>query len=393
MSSGSDNHDISEKTNVFTANTKPIKVEADYRVPPCLVLLVGPPEKMGKQWVIDRPTMLIGRSLEADIQLGEASLSKNHARIELSKTSVTITDLGSTNKTLIDGKKLIPNQAQALKNNDQIQCGSLVFKFLERGILSETTEKARMQSELEDARHVQESLFPKNKEATYQWVQIGGQYRSASECGGDWWWHWTCADKAFALIGDATGHGAAAALITSAARSAIAAIEDNAAIGIEKVYTTLSHALQKCSGGKVTMSAFLVEVHLTTRKLRYINASHLPAVLLPSETAGLSWKTLHYLMGSSSAPLGAVAKKLVLTELTVAPKTRLVLLTDGLTERLDQDGNMLNERGFNKMLLQAHTDHPHVQQEFLDQLLQQSDQLAQSAPLADDITVVALDFN
>lgn len=390
---GHDDEDFSEKTNIFNTNTMKIAVEPDHRVPPCLVLQTGPPDKIGQQWVIDRPSITIGRSLDADIQLIESSLSKNHARIDTSKNAVTITDLGSTNHTIIDGKQLVPNQSYVLKNNSQIQCGSLVFKFLERGILSEAAETARMKSELESARTVQEHLFPKNTEATYQWVQIAGQYRSASECGGDWWWHWTCADRAFALIADATGHGAAAALITSAARSAIATIEDKASIGIEKVYTTLSHAIQKCSGGKLAMSAFLVEVHLTTRKMRYINASHLPAVILPQKAEGLTWKKLNYLTGTPSAPLGAAAKKLTLTEMTAAPQSRLVLLTDGLTERLDMRGNMLSERGFNKMLLQAHIDHPKNQSNFLKTLMQQSDTLSNTAPLADDITVVTLDFN
>ncbi len=391
MSEG-DGSDLSEKTNIFNTNTIKIQVESDYQVPPCLVLLVGPPELMGRQWQIDKPVITIGRSADSDIQISETSLSKHHARIDFSDGKVTITDLGSTNRTLIDGAQLPPNKAQPLRNNDQIQCASVVFKFLERGILKETNEKERMQGELEDARNIQATLFPKNQQAIYEWVQVGGQYRSASECGGDWWWHWTCGNKAFALIADATGHGAAAALITSAARSAIAMIEDNPAVGLEKVYSTLSHSIHKCSGGKLTMSAFIVEVDLTTRKLRYVNASHLPAALLPVQSNDVTWKTIRYLIGANSAPLGAPAQKLMVTGTQVPPQTRLVLLTDGLTERLDEKGEMLNERDFGKMLLKSHKAYPYMLKEFLTELMSQSDIAANSAPLADDITVVAMDF-
>jgi sigma-B regulation protein RsbU (phosphoserine phosphatase) len=306
---------------------------------------------------------------------------------------VTITDLGSTNRTKIDGTNLAPNQARPLKNNDQIQCAGIVLKFLERGILKETNEKERMQGELENARNVQAALFPKSQHVIYDWVQIGGQYRSASECGGDWWWHWTCGHRAFALIADATGHGAGAALLTSAARSAIATIEDNDQIAIEKVYSTLSHAIHKISGGRLTMSAFIVEVDLKTRKLRYINASHLPAAFLPVQADGLTWKTIRYLIGSNSAPLGAPAQKLMVTGTSVPPQTRLVLLTDGLTERVDGKGEMMNERDFGKMLLKAHRSHPFQLKDFLNDLLDQSDFMANSAPLADDITVVGMDFS
>ncbi|MGZ5278775.1 MAG: SpoIIE family protein phosphatase, partial [Pseudobdellovibrionaceae bacterium] len=96
--------------------------------------------------------------------------------------------------------------------------------------------------------------------------------------------------------------------------------------------------------------------------------------------------------GSPSAPLGSVAQKLIVIETQAVPQTRLVLLTDGLTERIDVDGNMLTERAFGKMLLDSHSTHPEFQRDFLQQLLKTSDHLASSAPLADDITVVALDF-
>jgi phosphoserine phosphatase RsbU/P len=389
---GDDGSDLSEKTNIFNTNTIKIQVESNYQVPPCLVLLVGPPELMGRQWQIDKPSITIGRSVDSDIQIAETALSKSHARIDFKDNKVTITDLGSTNKTKIDGDDLVPNQPKQLKNNDQIQCASVVFKFLERGILKETNEKERMQSELENARNVQASLFPKSQQAIYDWVQIGGQYRSASECGGDWWWHWTCGHRAFALIADATGHGAGAALLTSAARSAIATIEDNDQVAIEKVYSTLSHAIHKIAGGKLTMSAFIVEVDLKTRKLRYVNASHLPAALLPAQAEGVTWKTIRYLIGSNSAPLGAPAQKLMVTGTSVPPQTRLILLTDGLTERVNGEGEMMNERDFGKMLLKAHKSNPFQLKDFLNDLLDQSDFMANSAPLADDITVVGLDF-
>lgn len=364
----------------------------DYQVPPCLVLLVGPPDQMGKQWVIDKNSLTIGRNLDTDIHVREASLSKVHARIDFSGAVVTITDLGSTNSTLIDGIKLTPNQPYPLKNNDQIRAANIVFKFLERGILSETSEKARMQSELEKARTVQESLFPKNSEANYQWVQIGGKYQSATEVGGDWWWHWCSGDKAYAIIGDATGHGAAAGLITSAARSAVATMEGDPAVAIEKVYSTLSHAIRMCSGGKLTMSAFIVEVNLTTRQLRYVNASHLSAVVLPKYAADLSWKTLENLGDIASSPLGSSQQNLTVGVSVAKPETRLVLLTDGLTERADAQGNQLSERAFGNMLIQAHSSALFSQSEFINSLIAQSDEVAASAALADDITLVVLDF-
>ena len=389
----SDEENDIEKTNIFSSTTLKVMVEPDFRVPPCLVLLVGPAELMGKQWVIDKSAVVIGRSADADIQVSEPSLSKNHARIEVINNRVFLTDLGSTNCTFVDSQKLAPQQGVLLKNNHQVRAGSLIFKYLERGILSETSEKARMQSELEKARLVQATLFPSEDETRTEWVKVVGRYRAASECGGDWWWRWSHGDKVYALIGDATGHGAAAALLTSAARSAIGTLEDDPSASIEKVYHTLSRAIGACAAGTLTMSSFIVEVNLRTRVMRYINASHLPAVILPRDREDLTWKTLEHLGGQVSSPLGST-EVIIHVATAIAPiKSRLVLLTDGLTEREDISGKPLSERIFGNMMIQAQLVHQHSASEFLDALLIQSDLLAMQNPIADDITVVALDFD
>ena len=389
----SDDENQYEKTNIFSSTTVKVMVQPDFHVPPCLVLLLGPPELLGKQWVIDKSVVIIGRSPEADIQIPEPSLSKTHARIEVINHRVFITDLGSTNCTFVDNQKLEPLQGVMLKNNRQVRTGNLVFKYLERGILTETSEKARMQSELEHARLVQATLFPSEDEARTEWVRVVGRYRAASECGGDWWWRWSTGDKVYALIGDATGHGAAAALLTSAARSAIGTLEDDTEVSIEKVYHTLSRAIGACAAASLTMSAFIVEVNLRTRVMRYINASHLPAVFLPRERDDLHWKTLHHLNEPVSSSLGSTDPKVYVESMIVPLKSRLVLLTDGLTEREDAHGKPLSERVFGKMMIQAQLMHQHSATNFLDAMLIESDLLAMQAPIADDITVVALDFD
>src|SRR5205823_2940179 len=91
-------------------------------------------------------------------------------------------------------------------------------------LMSETAEKARMQSELATVKTVQETLFPASQ-SQFGPIRIKGHFEPASECGGDWWNYSRVEDKIFLWIGDATGHGAPAALITGAACSAAAVIE------------------------------------------------------------------------------------------------------------------------------------------------------------------------
>ena len=52
-----------------------------------------------------RGTYRIGRS-GTEIVLPDAALSREHARLDVTDTAITITDLGSANGTIVDGKRV-----------------------------------------------------------------------------------------------------------------------------------------------------------------------------------------------------------------------------------------------------------------------------------------------
>ena len=128
----SDDADI---TLVISEDTFRGTLEEVGKVPPALVCLVGPSKYQGKRWTFTKSHVMIGRALENDIVVDDASVSKFHAKIYYGEGDVTITDLGSTNKTIINGRMLSPHVAAALQNNDQIKLGKLILKFLEKGSL------------------------------------------------------------------------------------------------------------------------------------------------------------------------------------------------------------------------------------------------------------------
>ncbi|MCB0386337.1 MAG: HAMP domain-containing protein, partial [Bdellovibrionales bacterium] len=101
-------------------------------------------------------------------------------------------------------------------------------------LLAETAEKARMETELATAKTVQATLFPETNFRSGS-IEIKGYYEPASECGGDWWYYNKVGNKTFLWIGDATGHGVPAALVTSAARSASRILEEMPELPLSKV--------------------------------------------------------------------------------------------------------------------------------------------------------------
>lgn len=124
-----------EKTSVVSANTTTFKAKLleGNEAPPAIVCLIGPQGYVGKQWSLTVSDMVLGRSVESPIFIDDKSLSRQHARFAILDHEVSIMDLGSTNKTSVNGKQLPPMSPYLLKNNDQFKVGSVTFKFLEKG--------------------------------------------------------------------------------------------------------------------------------------------------------------------------------------------------------------------------------------------------------------------
>ena len=78
--------------------------------------------------IIDLKTsaVTIGRSLDSDIVLVEDAASAEHCRIERKGESFRLVDLGSTNKTWVNGHKI---KTTDLRHGDEIRAGQTKFVF------------------------------------------------------------------------------------------------------------------------------------------------------------------------------------------------------------------------------------------------------------------------
>ena len=72
----------------------------------------------------------IGRVIPNDLIIPDFTISKKHAAIRLENNKYHITDLGSTNGTLVAGKLLTTNQSQVLSDCEFITIGRLGFVFM-----------------------------------------------------------------------------------------------------------------------------------------------------------------------------------------------------------------------------------------------------------------------
>lgn len=122
------NEDEPEVTKLQPANKTAKAPQGERR--PALVSLRG--ELMAVPIPLERDEVIIGRAIEADVRLNDSRASRLHARIssELDpvtlQTSFRITDLGSTNGTLVNGE---PITEEPLNDGDKIVIGDHLFRF------------------------------------------------------------------------------------------------------------------------------------------------------------------------------------------------------------------------------------------------------------------------
>ncbi len=243
-----------------------------------------------------------------------------------------------------------------VRSKDEV--GSLATRFNSMAgevsrLMSENVQKARMEKELETARTVQETLFPA-PHALLGPMRIAGFYEPASECGGDWWHHGKIGEKIFLWIGDVTGHGAPAALITSAAKSAATLIEEWPDITPASALSLLNKSVFQTSRGKLNMTFFLAAFDPRTRELTYCNASHNPPFLIPKTDQPISKKDFVPLDEANHPRLGeSLETRFQETKITLSPGDHLLFYTDGIVELAGRDGAPWGERNFIKSVIQG----------------------------------------
>ncbi len=143
--------EVSDKTSIISTETFKGKLKAADDAPPAVIVLVGPVGYVGKQWLITKNDMTIGRSVEAEVYISDSSLSRSHAKFEVGSNDIFIIDLGSTNKTIVNGAVLPQMTKRKLFNNDQIKIGNIILKFLEKGNLESITNQQVFEKAQKDA--------------------------------------------------------------------------------------------------------------------------------------------------------------------------------------------------------------------------------------------------
>ena len=206
-----------------------------------------------------------------------------------------------------------------------------------RAIAERLETERRAAQELDIAKQVQARLFPQTR-PTLKTLEYAGICRQARQVGGDYYDFLDLGSERLGfVIGDISGKGIAAALLMANLQ---ANLRSQCAIAVDQPQRLLRSVNQlfcdnTTDGAFATL--FFAEYDDGTRRLRYANCGHLPALLLRSDD---SLERLE----STATVLGVFKKwDCDISETQISAGDVLALYTDGITESFNEAGEEFAE--------------------------------------------------
>ena len=193
-------------------------------------------------------------------------------------------------------------------------------------------ENKRKDHELAEAREFQLRMIAK-KIPDYEGMDIKAFMRTSTEVGGDYYDFFELEDGSFyAVCGDATGHGSQSGMMVSITKAGLAGIESNSP---DDILNRLNKVVRRVDTGRLRMS---LSVCIFKNNKLYISAAAMPpAYLYTAETQSVEEIEIRNL------PLGGLEnEQFELVEKPFSKGDVLVLLSDGLPEAPDLEGNLLD---------------------------------------------------
>jgi phosphoserine phosphatase RsbU/P len=201
--------------------------------------------------------------------------------------------------------------------------------------------------EMAIAKQVQTHLFPQRRPLT-RTLTYAGICHPARTVGGDYYDFLDLGSGRLGLVlADIAGKGIAAALLMANLQAALRSQCATAGEQPERFLRSVNQLLYENTAGGDYATLFFAEYDDRTRKLRYSNCGHPPALLLRGDD------TVERL-GSTCTVVGLFDKwDCVMEERELAPGDAVLLYTDGITEAQNGEGEEFGE----ERLLEAARQH------------------------------------
>ncbi|MFA7077403.1 MAG: LytS/YhcK type 5TM receptor domain-containing protein [Syntrophomonas sp.] len=267
--------------------------------------------------------------------------------------------------------------------------GMGIFIFIIHNLIKEKEtqkQKELIESELSVAREIQMSIVPKifPPFPGRQEFDVFAVIEPAKEVGGDLYDYFLLDDDHLCFtIGDVSGKGVPASLFMAVTKTLIKAKAD-IKLGPNEILYAVNNELCEDNDSGMFVSEFLGILKISTGEIVYSNGGHnLPYVLRRDG----SLKMLPKMGGMALGVMDEMSYHCA--EVKLHAGDSLVMYTDGVTEAMNEAGELFGEEGLEQALtgLIGKTARDEV-----DVILQSTREFVNGAKQSDDITIVVLQY-
>jgi phosphoserine phosphatase RsbU/P len=243
-------------------------------------------------------------------------------------------------------------------------------------------EKERYNHEIKLAAQMQRSLVPKTLPQN-GCFEVDAYYQPHFGVGGDYYDFFKLRDDGYLLIvADIAGKGLPAALVMSNFQANLHAIIKRTDTP-ENFMAELNKAVLRLSKSEFYLTLFACDFNTQTRRLRYINAGHIPPFLVMNNTV--------HQLDKGCTILGFFEKlpSIEVGELYIEEDAMLCVFTDGITDVRDPEGSYFNEEKLSDFVL----ENAHISaKSFNEKLISKIEKFKGEEDFPDDMTVLTCRF-
>jgi serine phosphatase RsbU (regulator of sigma subunit)/HAMP domain-containing protein len=260
----------------------------------------------------------------------------------------------------------------------------VMFDFQEERLAT-----AHFENELVTAQAVQTALLPSSRPVMNADLEF--YYEAATRCGGDWLFFDKSEDSPWlhGLVGDVTGHGVPAAIMTGVAygsfmgaQAVMETLRASESMGetdrLQFMAAILNRAILSVGKSARLMTMCLVTLNTETGELYYASAGHTPLLWYRTKTKKISPQT------STGNPLGvSLDRPITVKKIQLDEGDLFALFTDGLLENHGPKNEMMAKRRFYDIL----ASQKHVG-DICNQIMDEAKAIWQDEEYADDVTML-----
>jgi serine phosphatase RsbU (regulator of sigma subunit) len=256
---------------------------------------------------------------------------------------------------------------------------------------AEVRQRGKLTRTVDLATAMQEAMMPVERPVRRPGYELRGVFRPVAECGGDlWMWRDLGDGKVLLLTADATGHGAAPALLAAVAKGTVDGLCQlwGAEVDPAALLSHLGRVVYRAGKRRYLMTAFAAVVDLGARTLTFANAGqNFPYLLHPAREDGASG--LETLVARGDTLGTALRVRYETHSRPLAIGDRLVLYTDGVVDAGTPHRDPFGDKRLRAVLIGLAGERATKVPELV---LAELEKHTAGAPLGDDVTMLVFEM-